>query len=301
MNISSTPMPIRMNGSTLTTGLRGTKSVVKPYATITAKPTLRIPEKARRARECVGLCLVNTIVAYTKIIRYAMLIAARSAEIDLESSRDVAPSVFGNTSTMLLVHTVTPSEALPSESSASVHSSPTIQFSCSSQALAALSPCESRAWSCSRNVSLESRYGTCFSPRARVLRTLPRAESDLLIACASLSVAPDASVLESRSEPARSTRESLPTYWSPLLVIRVRTVSVTTMCERDETSLRPVDATARFLSPCTSSVFACDAVCVCSDVRSLTYMPTSWSRMMSYFNLDTSALGSRSRSRMFSL
>ena len=62
----------------------------------------------------------------------------------------------------------------------------------------------------SRYVNFESRYGTCLSfPSAtstRAFITLPSADSDLLIALASFSLAPPASVLFWRSLPARSTR-----------------------------------------------------------------------------------------------
>lgn len=70
-----------------------------------------------------------------------------------------------------------------------------------------LPPSES-ASSC---VSFESRKGTCFDlPSTRAEMQLPSAESDRLILVASLSRSPLASVLACRSEPARSTRLSLP-------------------------------------------------------------------------------------------
>ena len=61
-----------------------------------------------------------------------------------------------------------------------------------------------------RYVSLLSLYGTCLSfPSAtstNALITLPRADSDLLIAEASFNRSPDESVLFWRSEPAKSTK-----------------------------------------------------------------------------------------------
>jgi len=88
---------------------------------------------------------------------------------------------------------------------------------------------------------------------------------------------------------------------SPERWLRVRTVSVTIMCDRLDWSLRPVEATARLELPCLMSVLACDDVWMSSEVRSLTYMPTSGSRITSYFFFELSAFGSLSRSRMFSL
>ena len=81
----------------------------------------------------------------------------------------------------------------------------------------------------------------------------------------------------------------------------VRTVSVTSICEREDWSLRPVAVVVRVALPCLISARQWLAVCTGSEVRSLTYMPTSWSRMMSYLTLDRSAFGSRNRSRTFSL
>jgi hypothetical protein len=51
------------------------------------------------------------------------------------------------------------------------------------------------------------------------------------------------------------------------------TVSETTMCERDDWSLSPVDEVTRFLLPASMIFLACEAVWICSEVRSLTYMP----------------------------
>jgi hypothetical protein len=59
-------------------------------------------------------------------------------------------------------------------------------------------------------VRVESRKGTCASPRFFASKTLPRAERDLLIAAVSLAASPSAPDFESRSEPARSTRCSAP-------------------------------------------------------------------------------------------
>ena len=67
----------------------------------------------------------------------------------------------------------------------------------------------SESWS--SRVSFESRYGMCCDlPSTRAEMQLPRAESERLIFVASLSRSPVACVFDCRSEPARSTRLSLP-------------------------------------------------------------------------------------------
>lgn len=68
--------------------------------------------------------------------------------------------------------------------------------------------------SSSIRVSFESRYGMCCLPRwsVRAEMTFPRAESDWLIfllSCKRWPVAPDS---RTRSDPARSTKLSFPTY-----------------------------------------------------------------------------------------
>lgn len=66
-----------------------------------------------------------------------------------------------------------------------------------------------------RWVSFESRKGTCELPAALEAKTPASAESDLLMAWASLRAAPSAPERSSRSEPARSTRWRAP--WSSVL------------------------------------------------------------------------------------
>ena len=62
-----------------------------------------------------------------------------------------------------------------------------------------------------RRVNLESLYGMCPTlPSTRALITLPRAESERLIWVASFKRSPVAFVLLYLSEPARSTKFSLP-------------------------------------------------------------------------------------------
>mmetsp|Transcript_62364 Transcript_62364/g.167307 ORF Transcript_62364/g.167307 Transcript_62364/m.167307 type:complete len:202 (+) Transcript_62364:376-981(+) len=67
--------------------------------------------------------------------------------------------------------------------------------------------------SSSMRVSFESRYGMCILPRASVSAaiTLPSADSDWLIFLLSSRRRPVAPVSRTRSDPARSTRLSLPT------------------------------------------------------------------------------------------
>mgnify|MGYP007116888751 CR=1 FL=1 len=48
-------------------------------------------------------------------------------------------------------------------------------------------------------------------PSPRIAITLPKADKDLLMAFASLSLSSVAPVFETLSEPARSTKESFPT------------------------------------------------------------------------------------------
>ena len=62
----------------------------------------------------------------------------------------------------------------------------------------------------SRKVSFELRYGTCGDRFDSATNTSVSADSDLLMAWVSLSRSPVACDLPSRSEPARSTRCSVP-------------------------------------------------------------------------------------------
>jgi len=101
-------------------------------------------------------------------------------------------------------------------------------------------------------VSFESRYGTCPSRSTSAVMTRPRVRSDLLISPASRareSLAPD---LDTFSEPARSTRLSLPhrTTSSPSAsVSRACTDTVKTLCERLDCLLHSVSAVRRRFEP----------------------------------------------------
>ena len=80
--------------------------------------------------------------------------------------------------------------------------------------------------SCSSRVSFESRKGMCVDlPSTSAEMQLPSALSDRLILVASLRRSPVACVLDCRSEPARSTRLSLPILMEELPSARVSQLS----------------------------------------------------------------------------
>jgi len=80
------------------------------------------------------------------------------------------------------------------------------------------------------------RYGTCDAPEGDVSAemTSPSALRDLLIAVASFSRSPCAPDLSTLSDPAKSTRVSLPTCSEPVRRFVVRITSETTRCDRDD-------------------------------------------------------------------
>ncbi|RUS14663.1 hypothetical protein BC938DRAFT_477279 [Jimgerdemannia flammicorona] len=61
-------------------------------------------------------------------------------------------------------------------------------------------------------------------PSVKALMTMPSAVNDLLIFLASSSVCPDAPVLPTFSEPAKSTRWSLPCLTAPVSRFLLATV-----------------------------------------------------------------------------
>eukprot|EP01139_Manchomonas_bermudensis_P011641 Amastigsp_a343635_16.p4 type:complete len:131 gc:universal Amastigsp_a343635_16:1077-685(-) len=79
--------------------------------------------------------------------------------------------------------------------------------------------------------------------------TSPRAESDLLMNVASLSRSPTAFERSSRSEPARSTSESLPTVAVCEILLAQRTQIWRIECERELCSFMSVANVARFPAP----------------------------------------------------
>ena len=103
----------------------------------------------------------------------------------------------------------------------------------------------------SSRVSFESRYGTWLAPAdgSSDMTTLPSAVRLVLMCSASFMRMPVLSDFLMRSEPARSTRLSLPLTASPVARSRCTTVMVKTVCERDETAFILVSCVARSLSP----------------------------------------------------
>lgn len=77
--------------------------------------------------------------------------------------------------------------------------------------------------------------------------TSPRADSDLLMCCASRRRLPSAPDLPTRSEPARSTRFSFPVVRRPVLQSTPRTVTMSSAWERELCSLRLVNSVVRLL------------------------------------------------------
>ena len=94
--------------------------------------------------------------------------------------------------------------------------------------------------SLSSRVIFESRKGTCpcrFLSASAVMQ-LPRARRERLMLAPSFSRCPVLSVFDARSEPARSTSDSLPMRTFPVTCAvrsEFSTVTWRTACERDET------------------------------------------------------------------
>mmetsp|Transcript_33386 Transcript_33386/g.46249 ORF Transcript_33386/g.46249 Transcript_33386/m.46249 type:complete len:215 (+) Transcript_33386:131-775(+) len=103
--------------------------------------------------------------------------------------------------------------------------------------------------SCKTCVSLELRKGMCFSFLASAAMTSPSALKLLLILCASFRRAPSASVRESRSEPAKSTKCSLPRTVCPVTVLKVWVYTVNMQWEREECSFIFVENVDLFFEP----------------------------------------------------
>jgi hypothetical protein len=127
-------------------------------------------------------------------------------------------------------------------------------------------------------VSLESRYGMCCDlPSTSAEMTLPSAERLRLILVASLSRSPVAPVLDWRSEPARSTRLSLPTRMcSPRSFVSQHSTTMVKMeCERELVWFMSVEPTERFFLPaCITWSISCVDLTT-KLVRSFTYTPES--------------------------
>mmetsp|Transcript_46389 Transcript_46389/g.88563 ORF Transcript_46389/g.88563 Transcript_46389/m.88563 type:complete len:307 (+) Transcript_46389:88-1008(+) len=104
--------------------------------------------------------------------------------------------------------------------------------------------------SCSIIVSLLLRYGTCRCFCCRAMMTSPRADSDRLMCCASLSRSPSASDLATRSLPAKSMRcmqlyEVRDTEYRERGLVRAVRKMLTRECERELRSFILVAKVAR--------------------------------------------------------
>lgn len=69
------------------------------------------------------------------------------------------------------------------------------------------------------------------TPSVNLVITIPRVVSDLLIVFASSRVYPAAPVLEIFSDPARSTKKSLPVFLPLVLKFSALTVMIKTECD----------------------------------------------------------------------
>eukprot|EP00955_Chlamydomonas_euryale_P043649 352664-Chlamydomonas_euryale.AAC.6 len=145
-------------------------------------------------------------------------------------------------------------------------------------------PCQHRLPSplrrtCSRRVSLESRYGTWpLFPSTSAEMTFPSADSERLILVASLRRSPVAPVFDWRSDPARSTRLSLPTLMWFSLVMPASIVSIVMVkmeCERDESLFMSVAPTDLFFLPTSTTLRSSCSPLTTNELSPLTYTPVS--------------------------
>ena len=104
-------------------------------------------------------------------------------------------------------------------------------------------------------VNFESRYGICklfLSVKATI--TFPSVVSDLLMFLASSSVWPYEPVLPIFSEPAKSTKYSLPVLQDPSSRLFIEIVIQNKECDRELSAFIFVAVVARFLFPYAISV-----------------------------------------------
>ena len=100
----------------------------------------------------------------------------------------------------------------------------------------------------------------------------PSVVSDWLMALASSKPAPSTPLFLTRSEPARSTRYSLPfSVRTPPVHLTDR---VSTACERDESAFILVEAVARLELPRFSAAIAKAVLVTVSHLAPLTYTPS---------------------------
>mmetsp|Transcript_17655 Transcript_17655/g.57727 ORF Transcript_17655/g.57727 Transcript_17655/m.57727 type:complete len:332 (+) Transcript_17655:1297-2292(+) len=121
-----------------------------------------------------------------------------------------------------------------------------------------------------RCVSFEFRNGTCPFREVRLAMTSPSAERLLLMCRASLSRSPSASVLLRRSEPARSTRESLARCVAPVTRCRISTWIAMHRCERELRSFIFVAPVLRFFIPLSMTRLKSSGFPTSSDITSVT-------------------------------
>merc|ERR1711939_1270499 len=107
-----------------------------------------------------------------------------------------------------------------------------------------------------RCVSLELRKGMCFFLADSARKTSERAERLLLMFWASRRLEPVTPERATFSEPARSTRCSLPKYLAPVFLFSELTSSENTQCERELRSWIPVLALALFFMPTATMLAA---------------------------------------------
>uniref|UniRef100_A0A182J2R4 Uncharacterized protein n=1 Tax=Anopheles atroparvus TaxID=41427 RepID=A0A182J2R4_ANOAO len=151
--------------------------------------------------------------------------------------------------------------------------------------------------SCRMRVSFESRYGMCvLLPSARAEITLPSADSDLLMFFASSSTVPSAPVFDTFSEPARSTRYSLPDSFFSFSMFSCLTLIRKTECERDECSFMFVTAMCRFDLPSSITSNTSSGLETKRSDAPFTYGTRFLSSCTLKFTFDTS-----SRSRILSM
>ena len=107
---------------------------------------------------------------------------------------------------------------------------------------------------------MEFLYGTWAPPSLSACTTSPKAESDLLMCCASFRRSPVASDFATRSDPARSTRYNTPRVAAPVSTLRPSTRTHTTEWLRLERRFIAVAPVARIASPSAITAATSSAV-----------------------------------------
>lgn len=143
---------------------------------------------------------------------------------------------------------------------------------------------------CRIRVNLESRYGTCsFFYEVSALITLPKLLKLLLILFASYSCWPWHPVLETFSEPARSTKYSLLClvesffrfFWAKWMINREWL--------RELRSFMPVNATLRLLAPESICLSICSPDPTLTSVQFWMNTPRCRSSLISKRDLDATS------------